>query len=248
MDYYPDNTLAHYFTKLPQPIDLSKDEAWDVGLVELQYPHTWFNVRKNRLWYNVKPNPAAKFVRHVLREGLYTTAEELVNQLNMSTMENKTTAQTVRFQYHKVAQKASLTLKGKAEILLSDALQRMLGFDSDLFTGTHPSKDFVQAFDAERVIDLRDGFYSLYVYCNLLAPRPVGDQMVPLLRIVPVKGRYGDEVTKTYENVHYHPIQHKYFDTIELDIRDDTGRPVPFERGKVVTTLHFKKRRSPLFA
>ena len=45
MDVYPDNTLAHYQTKLPQTMEL--DGQWEVGLVEIQYPHSWYNVPKD---------------------------------------------------------------------------------------------------------------------------------------------------------------------------------------------------------
>jgi hypothetical protein len=97
------------------------------------------------------------------------------------------------------------------------------------------------------VIDMNQGFYSLYAYCNLVEPRVVGDTHVPLLRIIPIRGNHADFITKSYENVHYIPLQQKSFGTVEMIIRDDTGHPVPFERGKVVATLHFRKRRSSHF-
>jgi hypothetical protein len=31
--------------------------------------------------------------------------------------------------------------------------------------------------------------------------------------------------------------------TVEIDIRDDTGVKIPFERGRVVVTLHCRKRK-----
>ena len=38
------------------------------------------------------------------------------------------------------------------------------------------------------------------------------------------------------------------FEAVEIEIRDDTGRPVPFERGKVTMTLHLRRhRRTGLF-
>ena len=42
MKVHPENTLAHYITDLPQRISLSSE--WECGLVEIQYPHTWYNV------------------------------------------------------------------------------------------------------------------------------------------------------------------------------------------------------------
>lgn len=35
----------------------------------------------------------------------------------------------------------------------------------------------------------------------------VGDTLVPLLRIVPIRGHDGDTVTKTYENINYQPVE-----------------------------------------
>ena len=40
--YYPENTLAQFTSRLPNVINLSGD--WEVGLVEIQYPHNSFNV------------------------------------------------------------------------------------------------------------------------------------------------------------------------------------------------------------
>ena len=45
MDFYPDNQASHYFTKLPQTIQLSGD--YEVGLSEIQFSNTYLNVNKN---------------------------------------------------------------------------------------------------------------------------------------------------------------------------------------------------------
>ena len=45
MKMYPDNTLAHYITDLPQRIDLTGE--WECGLAEIQYPHTWYKIGVN---------------------------------------------------------------------------------------------------------------------------------------------------------------------------------------------------------
>ena len=73
--------------------------------------------------------------------------------------------------------------------------------------------------------------------------RIVGDSLVPLLRIVPVTGGIGETVTKIYQKVHYVPIQRKSFQTLEIYIRDDLGKPVPFQRGKSIITLTFRQKR-----
>jgi hypothetical protein len=50
MDYFPDNTLTHFMTRLPQMMDL--DGSWEIGLSEIQYPHSWYDIKKGEAqWY-----------------------------------------------------------------------------------------------------------------------------------------------------------------------------------------------------
>jgi hypothetical protein len=78
----------------------------------------------------------------------------------------------------------------------------------------------------------------MYVYCPL-----VGDAQVPFLRIVPVEGRHGEMITRVFDPMQYCHLLQRRFQTVEIDIRDDTGSLVPFERGRVVVTLHCRKRK-----
>ena len=71
----------------------------------------------------------------------------------------------------------------------------------------------------------------------------VGDALVPLLRIVPVEGDDGQRVSKSFERPHYLPVSRREFETIEVNIKHDTGESVPFELGKVLLTLHFRQSR-----
>ena len=82
---------------------------------------------------------------------------------------------------------------------------------------------------------------------SVVQPRIVGNSFVPLLRIVRITGKHGEVVSKQFDNIHYVPLLTREFDTVEVDIRDDTGRSVPFERGKVTVTLHFRRRKNSLF-
>jgi hypothetical protein len=51
MDYFPDNTLTHFTTRLPQMMDL--DGSWEIGLPEIQYPHSWYDIKKGEAWVQV---------------------------------------------------------------------------------------------------------------------------------------------------------------------------------------------------
>ena len=119
---------------------------------------------------------------------------------------------------------------------------------------THPNNTLAQyitnlprRINISGVVDLRRGFESLYVYSSIVEPRIVGDKIAPLLRIVPITGRHGEMVTTRFDHVQYIPVLSREFGSVETEIRDDTGRPVPFERGKVTVTLHFRRCSSGLF-
>ena len=81
------------------------------------------------------------------------------------------------------------------------------------------------------------------MYCPLVEPRVVRDAQVPLLRIVPAEGRDGEMITRVFDPIQYCPLFPRRFQTVEIDIMDDTGSIVPFERGRVVVTLHCRKRK-----
>ena len=91
------------------------------------------------------------------------------------------------------------------------------------------------------------GFNNLYVYCDAAEAIPVGNIKAPILRVVNIAGNFGDLIHRLYTTPQYVPISKKEFNTLEIVIRDDTGRPVPFEFGKVVATVHFRQRRNPYF-
>ena len=45
----------------------------------------------------------------------------------------------------------------------------------------------------------------------------------------------------------YVPIAKKEYHTVEIDIRDDTDNPVPFEFEKALVTLHFRRSKNKYF-
>ena len=91
------------------------------------------------------------------------------------------------------------------------------------------------------MVHMDQGFDTIYAYTDVVESRIVGDSLAPLLRALPVSGSQGATVSDRF----YVPVL--YFHFIEMDIRNDTGRRVPFEYGRVTVTLHFRRRRTGLF-
>ena len=131
----------------------------------------------------------------------------------------------------------------------SPAVASILGFEDTKDRKTWSAEFHMQnvgTFTGKHVADLNRGIHSLYVYCDIMEPCPVGDTRVPLLRIVPLKETSDNststmQCTQTFSHVHYHILRHRYITEVEIDIKDSMGRPVPFERGELMVTLHLRR-------
>jgi hypothetical protein len=79
--YYPENTIATYATKLPERIGL--DGQYEVGLCELVYPHTWFNVDNGGeiYWIGALDTVTNRLVRTYIKSGYYSNGEEFASSL-----------------------------------------------------------------------------------------------------------------------------------------------------------------------
>ena len=133
-------------------------------------------------------------------------------------------------------------MKGDTTCMVYGDLPDILGFGTGdgVVIRTSHRKTLTQG---NSIVDLRRGFESLYVYSSIVEPRIVGDKIAPLLRIVPITGRHGEMVTARFDHVQYIPVLSREFGSIETEI----SRHVPFERGKVTVTLHFRRCSSGLF-
>ena len=59
------------------------------------------------------------------------------------------------------------------------------------------------------VCDLQHGFYSLFVYSDVVKHLVVGDVKAPLLRTVNITGNEGLTINRIFQTVQYVPVQRK---------------------------------------
>ena len=85
-------------------------------------------------------------------------------------------------------------------------------------------------------------FQTIYIYSDVVESQVVGDVRANLLRVVAPKERHGDVICENFVHVFYNDVRVKSFNTIEILLRGDTGRVIPFSRGVVEVTLHFRKK------
>jgi len=127
-------------------------------------------------------------------------------------------------------------------LLLGRKLQYMLGFDD-----AEGVREFGKGTtEASYPPDMKAGLSSLFVYTDIIKSQIVGPSLSPLLKCVPVMGKYGDLVEKNYENPQYLEIVSKTIDTISISVRDDQDKPILFEYGKLMLKIHIRKKRLQL--
>ena len=245
MTTLPDNTVANFRVKLPQALDLSG--RWEVGLTEIQYPHSWCNVGENThfvevLVPNAVPDDAdstvatAEYFTLALNKGFYHSPKKIGGSFGELEELGQETPRQTEVQIRRSVSKSDRVCEAPHFRQTFSPSGQTLGIRHD---GHSLRKK--QGVAGERP---GSGFQFPFMYCNVVQPTVVGDTFVPLLRIVPVEGKTGQTVTRTYQNIQYLPVQANNFETVEIQIAKDTGELVPFERGKAVVTLHFRKVRS----
>ena len=100
----------------------------------------------------------------------------------------------MKFSYDRLSRKVTVHLENNAELFFGD-----IGYVPRFSTEEAVSKNST----TEREADLEHGFHDLYVYCDIIQPQFVGDALVSLLRIVPVKGKDGQRISKSFVRPQY---------------------------------------------
>ena len=247
MRFYPENKAGHYFTKLPQPINLEGE--YEVGLSEIQFSNTYFNVNDGECWYRYRVaasenQPSRTLLVHV-PAGLYETNEYFISCLNkrstqmLGKLDNG--KPRVKFYYNRASKQMSFSMFERRSILqMSPKLQRILSLPTDIASAPGRYEGIV-------MMDLNEDVGSVFVYCDLVHPRQIGDAMGPLLRIVPTENKTSDFVHRIFEKPHYIALDRTNFTSVELYLTNHLGKQFTFASGNTVITLHFRRRRPEHF-
>jgi hypothetical protein len=152
----------------------------------------------------------------------------------------------VKFTFSETIGRFSLSVRSPGSHLfgMSEDLKLYMGFDLKTLALTTDKQYFGTI--ADRAFDANRGLNLMYVYCDVASHAIVGDTKTPLLRVCNVTGKHGEVVRHTYDQPHYVPVGRREFDTIEIAINNEIGKPMPFEYGKSVVIVHFRRRFAKL--
>ena len=231
MNYFPQNTITSYNTKLSEQIRLTGE--WEVGIAEIHYPHSWFNVDEtnNKFYVNTDTNHEI-----IIPSGYYTSGDKLIDEINNTLRKNN--INDVQFRFLPTPERVGISTGVNASIRFLEGFQTLLGFELN-------SIPELSSVVAKKPINIHYRVPSLYVYTDIIEYQRVGDVSVPLLRILQTKeSDIKKDVFREFIMPHYKRVVKKDFDTILIDLRSDTGEKISFQRGRLLVKLHFRQSRS----
>jgi hypothetical protein len=265
-DIFAKNTTSNFKVQLSERLELHGN--WQLALLEVHYPNTLSQIDKGENWIKVfKPLSSPVSVTgpsydvnqeqtepvsiltsegtYTLKTGYYPTIHELLYQLH----ETLTPFQALpdnrgRGGIFGVTPENHLTIHPfpackECSYQFAPRLALQLGL-------SHPGPYKADAeVKGERPIDLSLGVPSqMYIYLDILKEQIVGHSRVPLLRTVPIatEARFGSLTSYRCEHPVYFDLNTKSFDSIEVNIRTDTGKFLPFHHGTLTLLVHFKER------
>lgn len=255
--YYGTQSMSNYKTKLAKDLQLNVGE-WEVGLAEFIYPLSWNNVTTGYFTVRRLVDGRWNSVHGRIPNNRYDSVKDLIKTIELE-LHKLIGEHASHIKFSQIAtRQVKVFLSDGYVIRLSQSLSEALGFgDIDMklceLRNHKTHTGYTEACEVKRtdddntllspfVADVNKGMRSLFIHCNIVAGQLVGDMYVPLLRTVAVEGNTDDVIAKSFTNIHYMSIERSNFQEIEIHITDDTGRTVPFQHGRVIVKLHFKRK------
>ena len=264
MKIFPENKISNYTTAIPNEIKVDPSK-WEVALQEIQFPHTWFNIRKGhnkifKRYYDLHEKEREAIVEidpdNMIFDENYDNSrlarvieipsgnyeiESLIDKLNEK---ERGDPRPLLYKFNQVSGKVSIRIENQCGIAMANSdIARCLGFAQNFDRQTE-----VEFVDVEADITIpKNTIGSVYVYSDIIENQYVGDYKAPLLRVIPVRTKFNEVNWVHYDKPHFLRLSRENINTIEINIRDETGEFVSFESGKVIITLVFRRISSRFY-
>ena len=261
-----DNTISRYTTLLPSPLHL--DNFWRVGLSEIHYTNSWFNLKEYndvRL-VNYNNDSVVHSQPSMIPPGRYTDIHRLLRFITTAAKPNANVNFLPQLDHNSSSRRVTMTygLTKEGDFIafrLGNELEDLLGISKGWFSQDNDIRAHLKYYpepiannaiapegvlkedilESRRSYDLSAGIHSLMVYSDVVDYSVVGDCRAQLVRVVniPSTSQFGDSVNIVYEKPYYLPLAQRDIASIEIDIKDDSGAAIGFQFGRVEVTLHF---------
>ena len=241
-DVYSGNTISNYRTKLAKPIILK--EPYEVGLVELQYPRTWYT-------FTDKGDGEITFTDLIrgsnaditLPPGSYSDIRSIITEINNLMILHPLTKK-ITMMYNVITNRVFFMNAEGLVVTFRGRLAIILGFKPST-PFSIPALKYSKKY-APHAADLYGGYYNMYLYTDIAGFQLVGDSYVNLLRTINIADEKRLMPHVQYDRPHYTPLSRSVIGDIEISLKTDQDLYVPFTYGKVIVKLHFRPVRRRL--
>ena len=237
----PDNTCARFRTTLAT--ELAMVGEWECALVDITTPNNTRTILADDelTLSRTMPNSDEQlgWTFGMMRAN-YSKLEDMIADANtMLNNYNSTVGDYATF-FEWGNNQIILKFNGGGVwfIDMTPNMAAVFGFDSKQLPAYNVTNEIFGIYPW----DSKAGRRALYVYLDIIDCSHVGDSFVPLLRVVPIK-ESDARTDRQFTSPHYYRVSRKNIREIEVTIRDDTGGLFPFDSGKSVLKLHFRRRR-----
>ena len=229
---FPNNKISSFKVQLSNPLQLDPSK-WEVALSEIQFAHTWYNVRNGKNTLKITSSDTTSVLQ--IPEGHYKNIETIIEKIELK----DNILKPIQIKFNDINQKVKIDVPKDVELEFNGSdIARCFGFDSN--TKLHESM-------ISTSISTINIYRSIYVYTDIIENQHTGDYKVPLLRVVPIDSKYGDSVCVRYDKPRFFNINRSRIQTIEIDLRDDEGELISFEGGRSIVTLVFRRKTVKFF-
>ena len=196
MQYFPDNKTSNFATKLPRTLQL--DEEWEVGPAEIDYSHTWYNIREGKDFVEIYV-PDQWLHKISIQPGYYEKVQDVIDALLKAGLANTTDAVV---SYDDTSKRITARCAKGTVIELRRDIARIFGYLDNMPVKASEKKGFILALP-------ETGNQYFYVYANIIKRQYHSDVVVPVLCTVTVKEEHGIYINKNSERPHHVPLNKK---------------------------------------
>lgn len=234
------NKISNFRTYLPKPMTLDKAK-WRVALVQIDFPFSWNNVSGEVAKIILKTEDFRTTTK--LKSRYYSEPKDLVKGINNLFEGHGMKSRLIELP----GNLCMINLTPHETVMFHPTLSGILGFKDSTFSGAVQPRTEGDALPDSKyfgihLMDTRASFYNMYVYSDLVSETLVGDTYVPLLQTVPIQTHLaGELVHHEYIHPQYMRLQTGSISSIHIQLCDESGNLVRFDKGHVIVKLHFKQ-------
>ncbi len=241
--YYPNNQISHFTTHLPK--ELTFDTKYEVALTEIIYSNNVFNIVDSYIIVKYKKNDINYTKKCALINSLYENISDFCRMCTNSMLLLDTDIKSkVDFSpLDDTSKKVYIRIKAnnnEISLKIPKKLAHQLGFQTN-----DPMIRITESTYSDGPYNIFKPINTMYIYTNIIERQIVGDNLLPLLRSIPIKKeRINKHSFTEFDHLCYLPVCLNNISSIEIYIKNEYNEIMPFQSGEVIVSLHFRKSSS----